>query len=187
MWVTTQWKRKLQNTQKHLRKSVGDTFLFYRNDRGYLVTGLLIARSKFLQRNVYASMLKEKDTCQIKTNERFSCQSLSYCWLVWSQFLSRQILIIQRISFMSCLSNYYGFFLVQYLLLLSCYLIQSFFGRSLPGFIFLAWDLWFCLLFFIHLLWLPRQEQKTGSVLDQSPFFNHQNLWRYPTSFFFRE
>ena len=24
--------------------------------------------------------------------------------------------------------------------------------------------------------WLPRQEQKTGSVLDQSPFFNHQNL-----------
>ena len=31
-------------------------------------------------------------------------------------------------------------------------------------------------LVFIHLLWLPRQEQKTGSVLDQSPFFNHQNL-----------
>ena len=44
--------------------------MFYRNDRGYLVTGLLIARSKFLQRNVYASMLKEKDTCQIKTDER---------------------------------------------------------------------------------------------------------------------
>ena len=38
------------------------------------------------------------------------------------------------------------------------------------------WDLWFYLLFFIHPLWLPRQEQKTGSVLDQSPFFNHQNL-----------
>ena len=29
---------------------------------------------------------------------------------------------------------------------------------------------------FGHPLWLPRQEQKTGSVLDQSPFFNHQNL-----------
>ena len=80
VWVTTQRKRKVQNTQKHLRKSVGDTFLFYRNDRGYLVTGLLIARSKFLQRNVYASMLKEKDTCQIKTNER----SQPLLWLLFS-------------------------------------------------------------------------------------------------------
>lgn len=53
--------------------------MFYRNDRGYLVTGLLIARSKFLQRNVYASMLKEKDTCQIKTDER----SQSLLWLLF--------------------------------------------------------------------------------------------------------
>ena len=52
----------------------------------------------------------------------------------------------------------------------------EFLWKVTPCFIFLAWDLWFCLLFFIHLLWLPRQEQKTGSVLDQSPFFNHQNL-----------
>ena len=44
------------------------------------MTGLLIARSKFLQRNVYASMLKEKDTCQIKTNER----SQPLLWLLFS-------------------------------------------------------------------------------------------------------
>lgn len=52
----------------------------------------------------------------------------------------------------------------------------EFLWKVTPWLYILAWDLWFCLLFFIHLLWLPRQEQKTGSVLDQSPFFNHQNL-----------
>ena len=43
----------------------------------------------------------------------------------------------------------------------------EFLWKATPCSICLAWGLWFYLSFSIPLLWLPRQGQKTGSVLDQ--------------------
>ena len=52
----------------------------------------------------------------------------------------------------------------------------EFLWKVTPWLYIFGLGLWFYLSFSIHLLWLPRQGQKTGSALDQSPFSNHQNL-----------
>ena len=115
-------------------------------------------------------MAKSKNTIESRIDYSILLPVLILLLVGMVSILSRQILIIQRISFMSCLSNYYGFFLVQYLLLLSCYVIQSFFGRSLPGFIFLAWDLWFCLFVFIHFFGCLDRSKKLGQYWISHPF-----------------